>query len=87
MGQFLLDKIIVITDKCSEPERLRGGIYFVDSLFKTHNGKLDRIQIRKQAAYLFYKAQNSDPDIQTLLNDFPEDYRKLIQMFVPDSLQ
>lgn len=62
----------------SNPSKLRGGIYFVDSLPKTHNGKLIRKKITQIATEMFRKIQDTDPDIQLFLSDIPEEFRMFI---------
>lgn len=32
----------------------------------------------------FCIARHNDPDLQTFLSDFPDDYQKLIEMFIPN---
>lgn len=58
--------------------RLRGGVYLVESLPTTHNGKLIRRQITELATEMFKTAKENDPDIQSYLKDIPEEFRKLI---------
>lgn len=58
--------------------RLRGGVYFVDSLPKTFTGKPIRKEIVEIAAQRFKSIKESDPDIQSYLSDIPEKFRKLI---------
>lgn len=58
---------------------LRGGVYFVDSLSKTNNGKLLRREITKIASKMFREAkQNNDPEIESYLSDLPIEFRQLI---------
>ena len=58
--------------------RLRGGVHFVDSLPKTHNGKFLRNKITEMAEKMFKVAKENDRDIEKYLSDIPDEYRKLI---------
>lgn len=58
--------------------KLRGGVYFVDSLPKTHSGKFIRKEITHMLKKLFDELKSSDPLIQSYLSDIPDDYKRLI---------
>lgn len=60
--------------------RLRAGVYFVDSLPKTSNGKLVHREITKLASEMFDVAKQSDPEIQSYFSDIPAEFEKLIQL-------
>lgn len=60
--------------------KLRGGVYFVQSLPKTNNGKLRRMEITDMAAEIFRATMHTDPDIQLSLSDIPEEIRNLIDL-------
>lgn len=62
----------------SDPSKLRGGIYFVESLPKTHNGKLIRKGITQLATEMFKATKDTDPDIHFYLSDIPEEFRMFI---------
>lgn len=64
--------------KFADNLKLRGGVYFVDSLSKTDTGKFRQRDITKLAAELFSRAKISDPDIQSYLLDIPEEFRTII---------
>lgn len=66
------------TDKFPNRAKLRGGVYFIDSLPKTFNGKLVRARITEIAIERFNVARECDSDIQSYLSEYPEDNRKLI---------
>lgn len=66
------------TDKFPNQARLRGGVYFVEALAKTHNGKLLRRENTKVAEKLFERALKNDADVQAHLAVIPNDYRKMI---------
>lgn len=70
--------LIRYVEKFPEGLQLRGGIYFVDSIPKTHNGKFKRNKIVKMAEEMFKAAIKSDRDIQRYLSDIPNEYKKLI---------
>ena len=58
--------------------KLRGGVYFVDSLPKTPSAKFIRKEITDTVKKLFNAAKESDPLIQSYLSDIPDEYRRLI---------
>lgn len=66
------------TERFPDRSKLRGGVYFVDKLPKTHNGKIIRKEITDFAAQSFRTIKDTDPDIQSYLDDYPEEFRKLI---------
>lgn len=57
---------------------LRAGIYFVDSLPKTHSGKFIRKEITEMLKKMFIAAKENDPLIQSYLSDIPDNYKRLI---------
>lgn len=82
-GQFIVLFIVnpftfIIVETFPKRSRLRGGVYFVDSLEKNLNGKLMRKTVTEMATALFKAAKNNDPDIQSYLQDIPEEFRKMI---------
>lgn len=56
----------------------RGGVYFVDELTKNHNGKLIRREITKLAVREFRLAKENDAEVQSFLDDFPDEFRAII---------
>lgn len=66
------------TAKFADNLKLRGGVYFVDSLSKTDTGKFRQKDITKLASELFARAKTTDPDIQSYLLDIPEEFRSII---------
>lgn len=77
-SNFLLIFISCQTENFANGLRLRAGVYFVDSLPRTHNGKLIRNKITQMAAEMFKVAKENDPDIQKCLSEIPEEYKRLI---------
>lgn len=69
---------IFVIENFPDGLKLRGGVYFVDSLAKTHSGKFIRKEITDTVKKLFIAAKESDPLIQLYLSDIPDDYRRLI---------
>lgn len=70
--------VFVFTENFANGLRLRGGVYFVDSLPKTHTGKLIRKKITEMTEKLFKMTKQTDPDIQKYLSEIPDEYKKLI---------
>lgn len=62
----------------------RGGVYFVDSLPRTKNGKLLRKEITDVATELFQSIMDTDADIQAHLSEIPTEFRKLIELSKSD---
>lgn len=69
----------MISEKFSDRLKLRGGVYFTESLPKTKTGKLRREAITKLAADMFKAAIHTDPDIQSYLTDIPSQSMKLME--------
>lgn len=67
-----------VTEKYSSRSRLGGGIHFVDSMPKTNSGKVIRREVMEMASEFFKTARNTDPHIQSYLQEIPEDFRDLI---------
>lgn len=78
MNIFVDNSFIIFLEKFPSRSRLRGGVYFVDSLPNTHSGKLIRRKITEIATDMFKAAKSSDPDVQSYLREIPEEFRKLI---------
>lgn len=66
-------------DYFPDRSKLRGGVYFVEFVPKTHSGKPIRSQITDLATEMFKAAKENDSDIQSYISDFPREFRKLIQ--------
>lgn len=77
-----VDIFFILTHTDNFPKRswLRAGVYFVDSLAKTSNGKLVRREITKIAIELFNAAKQSDAEIQSYFSDIPTEFKKIILM-------
>lgn len=75
---FVFEIILFIIDKVPSHSKLRGGVYIVDSLPKTHNGKIVRRTILEKTTKMFEAIKNIDLDIQSYLQDIPDEFRKLI---------
>lgn len=60
--------------------KLRGGVYFVDSLPRTKNGKLLRKEITDIATEMFRAIMDTDADIQSHLSEIPLEFRKLVEL-------
>lgn len=60
--------------------KLRGGVYFVDSLPRTKNGKLRRKEITDIATELFRATMDTDPQIQLHLSEIPSEFRNLVEL-------
>lgn len=58
--------------------KLRGGVYFVDSLPKTPSGKYIRKEITEMLKKMFNATKENDPLIQSYLSDIPDNYKRLI---------
>lgn len=71
-------EFILMIENFPDRSKLRGGVYFVDSLPKTHNGKMIRKEITDLATAKFTSAKSNDPDLQSYLSDFPDEFRRLI---------
>lgn len=76
-NKYLLIYIFYL-DNFPNRYKLRAGVYFVDSIPKTHTGKHIRGQATKLATQLFDKLKENDPVIKLFLSDIPEQFRKLI---------
>lgn len=75
---FLFVLISCGTENFSDGLKLRAGVYFVDTLPRTHNGKLMRNKATKMAEEKFIIAMGNDPDVRNHLFDISVGYRKLI---------
>ena len=69
---------LFILEKFPKRSWLRAGVYFVESLPKTNNGKLVPREITKMASEMFEELKQKDTDIQLYLADIPLEFRKLI---------
>lgn len=81
LWKFLLHKMaIVLLDNFSDRLKLRGGIYFVQSLAKTNTGKLRREAITHRAAEMFREAiRCNSSDIRSYLADIPDQFIKIME--------
>ena len=70
--------IVFHTDNFPNRAKPRGGIYFMDKLPKTHNGKLIRKEITKYATQQFRSARENDAELQSYLANIPEEFREII---------
>lgn len=68
----------MLTEHFPDGLKLRGGVYFVDSLPKTHSGKFIRKEITDAIEYMFNAAKENDPQIQQYFSDISDDYKRLI---------
>lgn len=59
---------------------MRGGVYFVDSLPRTKNGKLRRKEITDIATELFRTTMDTDAQIQLHLSEIPQEFRNLVDL-------
>lgn len=67
------------TENFNFEQRLRGGVYFVDSFAKTLSGKAIRKEITELASKMFKSTRdNEDAEIHSYLSDIPEEFRKFI---------
>lgn len=60
--------------------KLRGGVYFVDSLPRTKSGKLRRKEITDIATKLFHATMHMDAQIQLHLSEIPSEFRNLVEL-------
>lgn len=58
--------------------KLRGGVYFVDSLPKTNSGKYIRKEITDTVKGMFNATKDTDPLLKSYLSDIPDDYKRLV---------
>lgn len=66
-------------DKFPDRSWLRGGVYFVESLAKTHNGKVVKREVTQLAQKLFERAlKTNDEMVLASLSVIPDEYRRLI---------
>lgn len=70
--------MLCIIENFADGLKLRGGVYFVDSIPKTPTGKFVRKQATEIATKLFETAKNTDKDVRQYLLDIPENFRKII---------
>lgn len=57
---------------------MRGGVYFVESLAKTHNGKPAKTEIAELAQKLFERAVKNDEMVRASLSVIPDEFRNVI---------
>lgn len=69
----------MVPEHFSDRLKLRGGVYFTESLPKTMTGKLRREAVTQMAANMFREAIRSDPNIKSFLDDIPEQAMKLME--------
>lgn len=69
-------------DNFPDRAKLRGGVYFVESIPKTPIGKIQRTKAIEQAVKLFREAKENDIDVQSYLSEISHEFRTLIQISV-----